>query len=673
MKFLPVRLLILNIRFFTLGIVMWGLLILIALGEAGGGLGIPALFWYPETTNYSLKFACFIVGFSVGGFLLYYNISFYGIAFQHLPFFLTVKRPFLVFSLNNFFVPLSLIIVICLKMVFHQVNDEGLRWAEAIENCAFFVCGVMVFAGIGGILLNISIRNKTQERHYSNIIVAPVEGIFSQKRTELRSIVFGDLLYITPQLSIRRGRIPLHYSKELINAIISKHKLNVTILDILLLLTAIVFVLLATFSGIVVPAASSIVFLATLIVWLSAILKIWMKEWGLPLLVLIGVIYFHIRERSFKDYFLPSSPYKMNDSTDIVGLKNEARKIFYGWKKKRKSDELFIVCASGGGLRATLWSYAVNSYLDSMTSGEYRKKLFMYCGISGGALAYLWLAHSWKQDSIPSLNAIPHFSSDMLNVIVWFLIANDLLIPLKYYEYGGIRVPINRGTAFENLLKEKTGESTLTLNSLLENEKLPFFTTMLATSKWKDVIVVSSFPCKFGDYDWLWIAPSPSVNSPSYDFFRIIRASTSVPFIMPDLYLNVNLPVRVIDGGFIDNYGVLACLRFLIDYENELLNIFSKIHVIIIRPQNSLETGDEAELTSFLFLSQRQNQKAFIDYISRHSSNKISFYFVELPMKKTYIPLTWQLTNKEKNLIVNSLFEQDSQNVLSKLIREIKD
>ena len=107
----PVQLLILHVKKHLFVLFFWIILFLSVLQLFGTSYGIPLLFLDPEYLG-DVNFLSFlIVGFTMGGFFMAWNMSFYVLNSYRFEFLASQVNPFVQFCLNNSLIPFSFTVV----------------------------------------------------------------------------------------------------------------------------------------------------------------------------------------------------------------------------------------------------------------------------------------------------------------------------------------------------------------------------------------------------------------------------------------------------------------------------------------------------------------------------------------------------------------------------------
>src|SRR5690554_6260099 len=117
----PVQLILTHLQKNQLLLLLWGLLFAIINGVFAKSLGIPYLFLSPEYLNEVSFSSYFLVGLSLGGLIVAFNIATYILDGFRFPFIGSVSKSFLKFSLNNAIIPLVFLINYLFKIIQYQI------------------------------------------------------------------------------------------------------------------------------------------------------------------------------------------------------------------------------------------------------------------------------------------------------------------------------------------------------------------------------------------------------------------------------------------------------------------------------------------------------------------------------------------------------------------------
>ena len=108
--FFPVQLVFVHLKNNPILIGVWFIIIALFTRMVSEKYGIPFLYLTPEYLGEVSFLSYAIIGFSIGGFIMAFNISSYITNGHRFPFIATLSRPFIKYSLNNIFWSATLII-----------------------------------------------------------------------------------------------------------------------------------------------------------------------------------------------------------------------------------------------------------------------------------------------------------------------------------------------------------------------------------------------------------------------------------------------------------------------------------------------------------------------------------------------------------------------------------
>ena len=122
--FFPFVLLKAQIKYNFFGLLYWALLFSILCNLFGANFGVPFLFYSPEYLGEVGLWSFALLGFSVGGFSMAFNVYSYIKLGPRFPFLVVVSTPFFRFCINNFLIPLAYITIYLVKMTAFQLTEE---------------------------------------------------------------------------------------------------------------------------------------------------------------------------------------------------------------------------------------------------------------------------------------------------------------------------------------------------------------------------------------------------------------------------------------------------------------------------------------------------------------------------------------------------------------------
>jgi len=388
----------------------------------------------------------------------------------------------------------------------------------------------------------------------------------------------------------------------------------------------------------------------------------------------------------------------------------KGKEVLEAWKAKNMGangqlPKLVIICASGGGLKSSVWTYHLMRTADEITDGEFFKRTHLLTGSSGGTIGMsyyreLYLRNLEDKPSPPASQAIENISKDLLNPIAASFTLSDMFMKLRTVKVDGYTYTKDRGYAFEAQLNKNTNwVMDKSLKDYAEPEisaKIP--TLILSPTIVNDGrrLIISSQPVSYLVHNTssVLINNQPSIEEVEYSrlfwrqdadnlkFTSALRMNATFPFIMPLVTLPSEPAIEIIDAGARDNYGMKTAMKFIFSFRNWLKENTSGIVIVQIRERSkepkikgSKERTILANISkpvgSFyenLFNVQDFTNDQLIQYTSKWYEGKIDVIDFQLEIEKGgRISLSWHLTNKEKRQIVEAMELPDNRIAMRRL------
>ena len=137
----PIQLVINHLKKNQVLLAVWLLLFSIISGQFGKTLGIPYLFLDPEYLNEVGFLSFFLIGLTLGGFIMAFHISSYILDGHRFAFLGTVTRPFLRFAFNNSIIPLGFLLYYFYAIIQFQLENEFITTGLLIYKLAGLLIG----------------------------------------------------------------------------------------------------------------------------------------------------------------------------------------------------------------------------------------------------------------------------------------------------------------------------------------------------------------------------------------------------------------------------------------------------------------------------------------------------------------------------------------------------
>lgn len=444
----------------------------------------------------------------------------------------------------------------------------------------------------------------------------------------------------------------------------------------------------------------------------------------------IGEGYFSKRYEAFGlNYNLPPVVYSVkkiqeqNDSANIRRDRLATLGMLENWRKKfspMARPKLVFLCVSGGGKRAALWTVNALQFADSVTHGALTENTVLITGASGGLIGAGYFRELKLREKLGE-NTRPYaadhrrkISADNLNPLIFSLLANDLFVGFTKFDYAGNAYLRDRSFTFEDQLNRNTelmmDKSISDYDSLERSALVPMM--ILAPTIMNDgrKLYIASRPVSFMNADLL--------NFPNYSQYKIsgidfqsyfkehgaknlrflsaLRMSATFPYITPNTTLPTDPPVTIMDAGISDNFGLTDAVRFLYAYRDWIAEHTSGVIFVSIRDSkkvNTIAPREKRDLMDALtqpISTVYNNFENFQDINSDLLINYAHTWFdgaidrVDIQYQaETYVSilqkmdslrqnnarasLSWRLTRREKQGVINAIYTSHNQEQIQKL------
>ncbi len=667
----------------------------------GKNLGFPFLFLEPEYLNNTNFLSFFIVGLFKGWLFLAWHMTLFILYYEELNFLAISKRPFAVFMLNNSIIPIIYVVVSTLYLVnFHL--SQGHQWSIILEYVFGFWSGILLSTLLGFVIF---LRKKAPpsgfRTHHNKPTVEPlkVRGTYSASEYRLSDHV-PVKYFLGLRLTIRFARSAYHYDKSVNKYILQRSHFGIMMFFLISLTVIFILGRVGPAQILNLPAAASIFLFLAILIMLFGAIAFWAGKWR----QLASAVAF-ISILVFLNYYAPGSPFRgldysqkifITDSVNNTEYFQSRRKAYLSflnmlenWHAKQRAmfgedrPPLVIVCVSGGGLRAALWTFTVLQRLDSLSGGTFKHRIFMVTGASGGMLgaAYfrsLQMKFKYDDQFLYSKTHRERISRDLLNSVIFTMATHDLLMPYRRkIMIEGKDYYYDRGIAFEENLNDNTfGVLDITLGELFQAEHLQEIPTMifspvvLGNGKF---LTISTHSLSFLADTILGYAPDImdiheliGEDAKNINLLSAIRASASFPIIMPSMELPTSPIIAVTDAGVRDNFGTEMALKILYHFRDWINSRTSGVILIMIRDlpldinyplRKSLFTRG---MMFSLMAIQNHRQKILLGLATKWFTNsfKVYHFIYERPWEER-ASLSWHLTFKEKRDIIAESYSED--------------
>lgn len=652
--FFPVQLIFVHLKNNPILTAIWFLILAITTRMVSEKYGIPFLFLTPEYLGEVSFFSYLIVGFSMGGFIMAFNISSYITNGHRFPFIATLSRPFLKYSLNNIFWSGTLVIVYLISSFKFLIYEEGYEIIETLIFLLGFICGVMLMIGIN--FLYFIRTNKNLEKlsggkyktvSKSKVKPNPIKAVL-HKKVRWENFFNPDKewrieTYLSHPLTIGIARSTDHYDRSMLKQVFEQNHLNAALFEIIVLITLVCLSFGGNIEYFTIPAGASVTLIFTMFIMITSAIHSWFRGWAPAVMI---VLFFGFNYMSQYEFFSPhNKAYGLNYTTKPAEFNTDILnhninpvnydkdylhtiKILEKWKTKNtingKKPKMVFINTTGGGMRSALWSFYSMQYCDSMLNGRLLEQTQLISGSSGGLVGLSYLRELMLRDK---RNEIENFhdakyrndlAKDLLNKIAFSLSVNDMIFKFQTFEDNGYSYIKDRGYAFESQLNENThGFMNRRLYEYYKPEfesQIPMLIVNPTIINNGKRLIISPQPTSYLSY----IAPQKNISNQylleSIEFKRFfkyqgandlrfttaLRMSSTFPYVMPIVHLPSKPELKVMDAGLRDNFGVKNSVKFVYTFRNWIKNNTDGVVFIQIRDSQKQPEIEQQKDKTFL-------------------------------------------------------------------------
>lgn len=735
--FLPTQLFLTNLKRNHIILILWIILFGVVNQSMFVKYGISNLFLAPEYLNELSIWAYIILGFSIGGFVMAFNITGYVINSSKFPFIAALKYPFTKYCINNSLLPLLFIIFYCIKVTLFLSENEHVSTLDIITYLFGFLIGYTAFVTFSLTyffstnqhifkLLGIAEPKENDSKAVSSLLLKDKNWFTIFKNRRKWHVEY----YLQNPFSIRQARDISHYDLNMLRSIFKQNNINATIFEIAIFVTFIGLGFLNEKPLFMIPAAASIVLLFTTILILFSAVHSWLKAWAqFAFIVLFILINLLSKNQTFsysnKAYGLNYSGEKAAYSNAVIDSlrfsfnniesdKEHQISILNNWRNNfdtLRKPKLVFINTSGGGSRSSLWTFYSLQQLDSLTGGNLFKQTHLITGSSGGMIGAAYFRELYLQQSEGFINNIydeqyrKNVAKDLLNPIAFYMATNDFFIRTKKFHYNNQTYIKDRAYAFERQLLQNTDyvfdKPMKDYKSYEESAQIPMMIFSPAITNDARRLLISPQPISFlsNNIPRNNVYTQPIAENIEYSrlfknqgadetrFSSIIRMSATFPYIMPSVSLPSNPQINVLDAGLRDNYGSLTTYKYIHTFKDWIDKNTSGVIILTFRDKQKAHVIDNNPLQSViesislpigslysnLFVMQDYGLDDMMQYLSDDVNQSIDIIDFELDNSNDVISLSWHLTAKEKQKVMNSMDSKNNQKSTVRLLKLLEE
>lgn len=733
----PVQLLLLHLRSNLLLLFIWVLLTLFLVGSIGKSYGFQLLFIAPEYLGEVGFLSFYILGLAFGVMFMAWNLTTYLLNAHNFPFLASLQRPFTKFCLNNSLIPLSFAVALMLLHVGFESRFMYATFGNVLVNCLGFILGtiaMLLFASLYFTFTNKDILNFPRKRRSlpPNLsqTLSPGSRKISIEDIKLEKTKWRVDTYLTISLRPRLVRSVAHYDIKVLMSVFKQNHINALVIQLVSLFILIGLGLLIDYPVFRIPAAASILLIASILFSFTGAISYWFARWRLSVLLLLMVVInfitskdvFNHKNKAYGlDYKTEPAVYSHESLQDLFTEENwnqdykNTLEILENWKTKTQRGEekpkMVVYCVSGGGLKAAVWAMQALQYTDSLTQGKFTKHTAIMAGASGGMIGTAYyrelLLKKSKGEEVDIYNNehVKIISKDLLNSIAFTIASNDLFMPFAEFESNGYKYKKDRGYIFEKQLNENVGG--------LFDKKVKDYETVE-----KDALVPMFFltPSIVNDGRRMIISPhgvsymmappaalkDKAVDIDAVDFGRLLekqngenlgyltalRANATFPYILPNLYLPTSPQIEIMDAGFRDNFGLKSAVRFMHVFKNWIVENTSGVILVQVtgfdrdmeisasENQGVFESilnplGIAGQVIDLQFYENDNNVGLIYDLLGEDNLDIVNLKYI--PTGQGFeAPISFHLTERGRNDIMDAIYLPENQAAIKRLQELLK-
>ena len=710
--FFPVQLLFVHLKKNLILLIFWLILFGIVLKIVTLKYGVPYLFLQPEYLGKINFLSHLILGVSLGGFIMAFNLSSYVVNGFRFPFLATLSRPFIKYCQNNILIPLTFSIVYLYSMITFQIEYEQIDYSQTIINACGFLAGnlLFIFFTLGYFLITnkggVSYKSQQEDGIFN-----PVNDLFSnRKKWSSLPKKSGKQWTVSTYIS-NRGKIALarecgHYKPETLEKVFTQNRINASLFQAGIIITLFIVGWFSDSKWLMIPAAASILLFFTILIMLTSAFYSWFKGWTTVIIVSIIILLNLVSKQETFQY--GSQAYGLNyDTVKVEYSQSHIRsvqeddeaykiditrglKLLENWKDSTHDERPIAVFINvpGGGLRSALWTMLSLNEANDISRNKLWKNTILISGSSGGLVgaAYLreYLYRKNHQDSVPSFSYImDDISRDKLNPVAVTAVLNDIFLRFKTFEFGSFNYRKDRSRAFEVQLNKDTRgwmDRSISDYTQLEFEaKMPLMLMAPTISNDGRKLIISSQGVSYLAHNTALNQINENIEFSRFfqeqgakdlSFLSALRMSATFPYVFPATKLPSNPSIEILDAGIRDNYGFSNTLKYMYSFRNWLEDNTEKVVIIQIRDREKfidLKPSSKRSLWESLTQPFGTFYSTFLDVQDYAMEDQIRQAYewyegdievVDFILERSDlnpISLSWHLTRKEKDRIQSSL------------------
>lgn len=693
-------------------------------GNLGEVIGIPYLFLDPVYMDKVNFWSFVIMGITLGGFSMAFNISSYILDSFRFPFLGTLPKPFTHFCLNNSLIPLTFLIYYIIRIISFQRGMEADPDIHVFTDVAGLLSGFVLMI----VLLFVYFFRTNNDIFKMLGLVTPKEktktaankkNAFKKLRSLRRNPIKVDNYLGIKMRFYSAKRFQHVFDRVMILNVFKQNQRNAIFIELFIFVLIISLGLFKSIPAFQIPAAASMVLLLTMIIMFTGAVSFWFRSWAITSMVgLYIILNFTVVGGSFKanyqayglNYQVDKAEYsivslrRLNSIEQLEADKANMLAILNNWKAKfvEEKPKMILVTTSGGGQRAALWTTRVLQSVDSVLKGDLMKHTTLITGASGGLIGASYYRDYYldnQKEISDEVIAFEPIGKDVLNPIIFSLFVNDIFVRTGSFEFANQRYPKDRGYAFEETLKANLNMLDKRLIDYQKDEFDAFIPTLVMSPTIVNDgrrLYISAQPVSFfnngANIDGIkqqgvdFRALLKNQNADSLRYLSALRMSATFPYITPNVTLPTNPLIEIADAGISDNFGMSDALTFLNTFSDWIQANTSEVVLLTIRDSEKepeIRTVERESIAQRLFsplqgvygnwddVQSIKNEKlyGFVKDVYGGHLSRVEFEYVkdDDELADDRASLSWRLTASEKKDIIQTINHSINQQALRKL------
>lgn len=724
-RFLPVQLFLLHFRKYQVILIFWIMLFAATTGNFATHFGAVSLFVSPEYLGRISVLSFTLLGGATAMFAMSWHITTFIIHSKRIPFFGATRHSFLKYCINNSVIPLSYLVTFGIATAHYLYVNESAGSLKII----WFLTGF--YLGYIFVLLLSFLYFFRADRNILKVVLGTIAN-----PSLIREIIPYDSLdnefdivraesYMVHIFKVEPIKIPYEYNTRFLNTVLRRHHRNAVFAIFFAVIMLLILGIFMDEPVLRIPAGSGFLILFSVVMAAVGAFKYFLRSWEIiGWLFIFSLAGFLAKNRVFD---LRSIAYGMkydspripeyhysnlkNIFTDSLYQRDKRQEIIRlnTWKELRTGDRspsvnkppLVIISVSGGGSRASYWTFRCLQYADSITQGRLFASNVFISGASGGMIGAAYWRSVHTQYALGKITQ-PYLSvyqdnvgKDLLNAVIFSLACVDLISPFNKITVAGRRYSKDRGYAFDKELAANSGgilDYRLKDYQALEaNAMAPMLLISGTIINDGRRLLLSPQPISFLTRSEKSLGQvNPIIDAVDYaKFFEhqdplnlqvmsALRMSATFPIVLPVVKMPSKPEMDIMDAGLRDNFGTECSMRYLSTFRDWLNENAGEVIFLQIRDTREYEpsVGDEENsMSGMLFDPLFAIQKRWSSFQTYHQSYLEDYVMQAFPADKfrkitlQYIPenkdksaaLNFHLTSREKQDLMQSVFNADNQ------------